>query len=436
MEMRHLRLWGDGGTSMNKTCTLVLAAAWLAGCGDETSSLADDLVEQQSAIFRGTVLSAAEVNQAGLVAIYHPWEPEFPNFTFRPCSGVIVRSAGGQSVVLTARHCVTHDSSVGGNIVAPSRLRLLPTPNPGIARCPVFGGTACSNPAAPNGSVPASAVRDFPGQGDIAMITVQADWSAIANNRLGLYVGAAEALNGRPTTVYGYGVDTLAACNGPDLKRVVTGAGTARSGNFNVLGGLSLGGNPFGFTYNNTNPQEQRVMCGDSGGPHHAILWGNWRYVLGVTSTGVTITNPTPQGVAISREVQEALGGVFLSVRKIGTVSVPETKNVAVGAGGKISMAPAANVQVAPVVYDVATRRILFGTQCLGVRVNAQGQNEPFVTTCNANDTWQRWFFDWSTEMANQGTGQCMTAFSDSNVALAACNVYDDRQRWLFHAQR
>jgi hypothetical protein len=406
-----------------------LASLVLVGCGESTELLEDDVATEQSELISNITVSENEAAQRGLVAIYHPKLPEFA-IQPRPCSGVIVRSSGGQSIVLTARHCVTLDGLTGGVVASPSQIRFVPGASPGRARCP-WPQTSCPNPTPPASSIAASAIVDFGPDRDIVVVTVPADWSSIANNRLGLYIGRTDALMNRQLSAYGYGINNLVTnCN--DLPWSVSGAGTARVGTF-VINEVSSGANPIQYRYAIPNLQDQRIMCGDSGGPDQADLWGNWRYILGIHSSGISFS---AKSIAFDLPVQQAMGGVFLSVRKIGSASVPELKNVAVGAGGKILMAPSANAQVAAVMYDVPNRRILFGGSCMGARLNAQGQNEPFVTMCNASDPQQQWLFDPSTEIRNLGIGQCMTALSDSNVALSPCNVYDDRQRRLFHPQR
>ena len=47
-----------------------------------------------SAIYQGVNVNSTELDNSGLVAIYHPKDPSFPNWYPRPCSGVIVAATG------------------------------------------------------------------------------------------------------------------------------------------------------------------------------------------------------------------------------------------------------------------------------------------------------------------------------------------------------
>ena len=407
-------------TTLLGSAIVLAVAIWVGGCGIETEAEDEAVETRQSEIYKGVVLNATEVADRGLVAIYHPKLPS--GYFKRPCSGVILKSGstpgGIQSVVMTARHCVTADGSTWGALAHPSLVRLIATPAPGIA-----------NPNIPAGTVAANSIVGNFGF-DIALITVLNDWSSIANRRLGLYVGSPQHLVGRQLSAFGYGIDSSdGSCVGN--SNVVTGAGTARMGSpFQIVEASvdPFSNQPIMYKYTNSNAQGQRVMCGDSGGPDQMDMWGDWRYILGIHSTGVDVK---AESVAISANIQIAIGGLYLSVRKIGSASAPEIKNIGVGGQGELVMGfPGYSV-----VYDRTTQRLHMSYGCLSVRTNAQGQSEPyFASTCD-NSNLQKWNFDPATDIRNLQTNQCITAVSATSVLMTSCNVYDQRQRWLFHPQ-
>ena len=157
-------------SARTRTIWLAIALGAAAACGEyEAASDTDtDTATEVSAIYNGVPLGSSELAASGLVAIYHPKDPSFPNFYPRPCSGVIVRAGGGQSTVLTARHCVTTDNTIYGPLVDPSRLRLTPTLSPGPAL-----------PDPPANAVPGWVVIDKLGPvTDIAVVSVLTDWSS------------------------------------------------------------------------------------------------------------------------------------------------------------------------------------------------------------------------------------------------------------------
>src|SRR6188472_2395775 len=125
---------------MMKIVTLGAALALFVGCGEASESGPEEsLGTTHEDLARGTVMSATDVQNAGLVAIYHPHLPQFTFFP-RPCSGVIIRSfappltsVGVISLVLTARHCVTVGGGIQGTLAAGNQLRLIPSTNPGPA---------------------------------------------------------------------------------------------------------------------------------------------------------------------------------------------------------------------------------------------------------------------------------------------------------------
>src|SRR5687767_12466994 len=81
----------DPRNPMKNFSMIVTALMLLVGCGAPADGTEEPFATEQQAIANGTVLTAADVQNAGLVAIYHPKLPSFTWFP-RPCSGVIIRS--------------------------------------------------------------------------------------------------------------------------------------------------------------------------------------------------------------------------------------------------------------------------------------------------------------------------------------------------------
>jgi hypothetical protein len=166
---------------------VVLVASACGGYENDT-----DTETISSAIYQGVNINSTELDNSGLVALYHPKDPSFPNWYPRSCSEVIVSSNGGLTTILTARHCVTTDNSPGGTLVDASRLRLVRTLNPGPA-----------NPNPPAGVTPYLIMDKGGTQNDVAVVFASVDWTSIGDKRIGLYVGDPHTLVGTQFTAYG-----------------------------------------------------------------------------------------------------------------------------------------------------------------------------------------------------------------------------------------
>lgn len=408
----------------SRTGCLFVALCTVACSGGYESSSPETETEA-SPIYAGVELSQSELDASGLVAVYHPHPPEFPDFYPRPCSGVIVRSSGGLSMVLTARHCVTTDGDDDGPLVNAFQLRLSRTLRP-----------LAAPPGPPPDAVTPTFIFDKMGaRMDIAAVFVVADWQAVADQRMGLYVGDPRSLQSQRFTAYGYGINEYDA--GCGVTHSTFGAGIARSGSdFTVTTGrIFFGGQPASYEYSPISTNGQVTMCGDSGGPDELIN-GAGRLLLGVHSSGVSLdidSTSTP----FDFSMQELLGGLYLGNRMANPDSMlgenPSTHNV--------QMVARDSEQRTTVTYDVPTKRIQMNGRCLSAVSGFIIPPPAWLAACNASDPAQMWTVYPNGQIANPRTGKCLTNGS-SGVALGACvltlngrPIRPSATMWSFRAQ-
>lgn len=390
-------------------------------CGFEGEPLEE--ATEISAIFNGTNLSASELNASGLVALYHPQLPGFPNFFPRPCSAVIVRSEGGMSTVLTARHCVTTDNTVGGTLVDPSALRLTPTLSPGPAL-----------PDPPPDAVTAFYVMDKEGSlEDVAVVFVLAEWSSIANNRIGLFVGDPHNLVSQQFTAYGYGINVADGGCGVDYSTV--GAGVARSGAYFTVTDGYLDGNsqPTEYAHTALSTNGQAVYCGDSGGPDE-MVGGQGRVLLGVHSSGATTEGPV-YSTAFDLGLQHSLG---LHLRPAS--AAPDAFLAEDPATGNVQMVPGGS-PLTNVSYDVSSMLLSMNGRCVAAVNSTWPQVSAYLATCDSTNPAELWGYSRYGQLVNPRTGKCLNQGS-SVVGLAACVVTLNGRSfrpsstlWTFRAQ-
>ncbi len=406
----------------------IVGVTWIAlalatnACGGNVEGSEAGTASETSGIVNGMDLSASELAASGLVAIYHPKEPIYPSFHPRPCSGVIVRSEGGLSTVITARHCVTTDSTIGGQLADGAALRFSPTLTPGPAL-----------PDPPPDAVSGWFVVDrFGDLADIAMVYVFADWSSIANHRIGLYVGDAHNLLSQSVTAYGYGIYVADGDCGTNYSTV--GAGVARSGAYFPI--VSATTNPAQYGYTNVSSNGQSVYCGDSGGPDE-IVGGQGRVLLGVHSSGASMLIPA-YSTAIDIGMQNTLGGLYLRPASVPADSAlgedPYTGNVQIVSAG--------NPQMTTVSYDVANKLINMNGRCLSAVSSFWPPAIAYLQDCNTADPSQLWSVGMNGQIVNPQTGKCL-AVGSSGVVLGSCLVTllgrpfrPSSTLWTFRAQR
>lgn len=408
-----------------RTNWIVVALCTVACSGGNESSSPETETETETfPILNGFELSQSELDASGLVAIYHPHPPEFPDFYPRPCSGVIVRSSEGLSMVLTARHCVTTDGDDDGPLVGGFQLRLSRTLRPGAAP-----------PGPPPDAVSAVFVFDKPGaRRDIAAVFLVADWQSVADQRMGLYVGDPRSLESQRFTAYGYGINDPDGLCGVNHSSV--GAGIARSGSdfIGTVGRVAGDGQPSSYEYSPISTNGQVTMCGDSGGPDELIN-GAGRLLLGVHRSGVS-TEIDSTSTPFDFGLQELLGGLYLGNRMANPDSMlgenPSTHNV--------EMVARDSEQRTTVTYDLSPKRIQMNGRCLSA-VSAFIPPPASLAACNASDPAQIWNVNPNGQISNPRTGKCLVNGS-WGVALGACvvtlngrPVRPSSTMWSFRAQ-
>jgi hypothetical protein len=288
----------------------LLLAPGVTACGGdaELPEVADSTDSTSEAVVNGTAVSAAVAQARGLVAIYHIDTTVTPNVWFpRVCSGKIIRSVNGRSKVITARHCATGTGNTNGALRPVGEFRLLPgtsvalpNPNPPAAALTPVGLTAA----------PVSNDVDERAR-DLAVFTVNANWSAQVAAKDPLYLGDPALLVNANVQAFGYGINVSNwACQGNGS--VTNGAGVARTANPFKVTSSKLFGNAGYYVHNNQNSAGQAVICGDSGGPDFTTVFGftGMAHFTGVHSTGGTTfaEQSTP-----SVWLQMALGGSYMS---------------------------------------------------------------------------------------------------------------------------
>jgi len=400
---------------------LSLALATTA-CGSNFDGSDTETASEPAGIVNGVDLGASELSAAGLVAIYHPKEPLYPSFHPRPCGGVIVRSEGGLSTVLTARHCVTTDSTIGGQLADGSALRFSPTLTPGPAL-----------PDPPPDAVSGWFVVDrFGTLADIALVYVFADWSSIANHRIGLYVGDPHHLLSQSIIAYGYGINVADGNCGSDYSTV--GAGTARSGAYFPI--VEAYTDPAEYGYTNVSSNGQSIYCGDSGGPDE-IVGGQGRVLLGVHSSGASTLIPA-YSTAIDIGMQNTLGGLYLR-----PASVPADSALAEDPStGNVQIVSAGNPQMTTVSYDPASKLLNMNGRCVSAVSSLWPPSIAHLLECNTADASQLWSVNPNGQIVNPQTGKCL-AVSSSGVVLGSCLVTllgrpfrPSSTLWTFRAQQ
>lgn len=408
----------------------IIAGAVL-GCGAEVQEASEesDIGVEREPVVKGTSLSASEVQSVGLAAIFH-FDPPTNTWFPRPCSGKIIRSVSGVSKVITARHCVTTTGAIGGTILSASQLRVSPTASPGIA-----------NPNPPASAITASAVVGAPvdttipeEQRDQAIITVDADWSAQAASKDALWVADPSLLVGLNVTGYGYGINVADWNCGTNLSTV--GAGVARQGSpFKVVSGTRT--KTYGkYAITNSNASGQALICGDSGGPDLATLFGTSPPVRHYTGTHSTGTSAQASSPVPSFWLQQQLGGGYMS-------AYLSSLNVGLEGLKTLKALPASDLTNRGFAYHAdlkQLRRVVSSSVCVAFGVRDDGSIGAITESCGTGGSNENWEITQDQRLISIGADrQCLTLASNNRLDLKPCldardgNVWN--QRWRFHPQ-
>jgi len=407
---------------------LSLLSANLAACGAEAPDQpsGEPVAEASESVVNGTVLTSSQVQTLGLAAVYH-FDPVNNRWFPRPCSGKIIRSVGGVSKVITARHCVTTTGAISGTVMTASNFRVAPATNPGLP-----------NPNPPASAIVASGIAAAPVDSTIpderrdqAVLTVNANWSAQAASKDALWVGDPSLLVGLRINSYGYGIN-VADWN-CSLNISTVGAGVARgSASFNVLS--SARSKAYGtYTFQNSNTSGQAVICGDSGGPDMLMLLGLSSYA-GTHSTGGP---SSATSVIPSFWLQQQVGGGYLS-------PYSTALNVGIDINEVVAAFPPGNANTIAFAYHLDLRqvRVMVSTaRCLAFGVRSFDQTVGAITeSCGTGGTNENWDLTQDQRLVSRAAdGMCLTLASNNRLDLKPCldardgNVW--KQRWLFHPQ-
>lgn len=223
-------------------CSMAAAAVSMA-CGDGSEK---SIGKSRDDILNGTPSSAAETQ--GWVMVTH-------NNINIACSGTLIRN----DMILTARHCVTVDTSIGGTVDT----------NP--ANFFITMGTQVQDASRIIAASPSVDVALIQTAAFFSMNGARYDWSR------GIYSGTDASLLNSTLLCYGYGAN---ACDG-------SGALVLRTAN------LTVSSTTTAYLAYNTNSSNQNFWKGDSGG---SCLSGS--VMTGVTSTctcGVSCTQQGPE---------------------------------------------------------------------------------------------------------------------------------------------
>lgn len=422
----------QNGTAHWHIATAALLVLGASACGDAESLEAAETPDTSAeAIVNGSAVSAAVAQARGLVAVYHMDKTVTPNVWFpRVCSGKIIRSVNGQSKVITARHCVTTNGSISGPLMPVSDFRLLPgtsaplpNPNPPVNAVTPVGLTAA----------PVSAAVDERAR-DLAVFTVNADWSAQVATKDPLYLGDPALLINANVQAFGYGINVANwACQGNGS--ITTGAGVARTANPFKVTSSTLFGDAGYYAHNNQNSSGQAVICGDSGGPDFTTVFGftGMAHFTGVHSTGGT--NFAEQSTP-SVWLQGALGGSYMS-------SFGNNLNAGNPIGANyLQMLPASDRTTTPLVYNLKTKHLKHANQskcvAFGVRNDPLQTIGAILVSCGTTGSNEIWTITKDLRLKNAGAdGLCLTANTNNLLDLRPC--VEDGNSWLqrfhFHPQ-
>jgi hypothetical protein len=408
---------------------LPLGLALAAACGPVGSSAPEDELDTavaERAIVNGTTMTEPQMRGTGLAALYH-FDPIQGRWFKRPCSATIIYSVGGSSLVMTARHCVTDDTEVTGNPLPASSVKILPAISAGLA-----------DPNPPVDAVTAASIFTHPSRvgvagtnWDLAFVRVNADWSSRVSLRLGFYLGTPMSLPNTSIWAYGYGINVNDWSCQTTGDTVTNGAGIARiSSPFTITFGNRVGDGG-AYRHGNSNGADQKVICGDSGGPDIAAFGASgtiWYHLTGVHS-GATASESLSTVVS-ALYAQNFLGGLLLSPLTAPTTVVGQQGNFAIGV-------TAGSSQQKRFVYRQDNRQIRTSSStsstCFGRGTRSDGTIGGVFASCTIA-TAQQWELAPDLRIRNVASGECLTYAAGGRLDLATCGTAV-AQRFVFHVQ-
>jgi hypothetical protein len=421
-----------------KRAPVYLVPIWLAvlstACAPEGlpgEAPAPDVEARQQALTNATPLSSNPI----FTAIYHfqrsgtctpPITDVFHSplttppsgfFWPRPCSGRVIRRNGNEFFILTARHCVTQNSSIMGPLALNGDLKVTTATTPGVI--PTFEMDGFIMPmTAPPASIDATVFAAGANNGQIAedRAIIKASGLNITSGRTAIYAGTPGELLGITLLSEGYGRSVEGHCYGHNGS----GAGVLRQGyGFRVDQSVA---SQFVHTFDSIFTAGQHQLGGDSGSPlHYMNQLNGTRYLVGVTSTQVDGAG----GADIRQWLQDQLGHLYLVHydRYRGSSWIVGAQQFD---GGSVGYAFTGDTAETRLVYDAVNKQLRFGSFCVADAGNGNTASRP----CNSGDTTQKWNYgQWTSQFSNVGTGKCLDA--GAKVNAMPCQL-SNRQSWLF----
>ena len=317
---------------------LMLLGAGAIGCGDGEPGEALD--EETGAIANGTTITS---NLYGVVAIYHQNE-DTPSSTWfpRPCTGVVLNpSTGWETLILTARHCVTPDANpnqgVDGPPLAEERIRVTAELAPGPAPPPANAVAPCSL------SVPPSPNNGYLGLNetlDLALLAVCDPIPGLNATSTPLFMGSTGDLSGASLTMYGYGISS-------GTNNATSGV-LRRSTGHQITGFDGTSPGATGYDYNGYNfsdgTNSTYSLHGDSGGPSFWQETNSLRVQIGVHATGGSPGNSSDTSISriTNTWIQSQIGRLYVRPHNAMTRALTRSS---LNSGASVSTASTSAVQ-------------------------------------------------------------------------------------------
>ena len=409
----------------------LLLGSGAIGCGEGEPG--DELDEESRAIANGTTVSS---NSWGVVAIYHQNENTSSSTWFpRPCTGIVLNpSTGWESVILTARHCVTPDANpnqgVDGPPLSAARLRVTAELAPGPAPPPPSAVTPCNIAVPPS---PNNGYLDLDETLDLALVFVCTPIPGLSAVSIPLYMSSTGDLDGDALSMYGYGCFVGADSSTSGVLRTSTGHHITGFDTFNA-GETGYDYNGFKFS-DGTN--STYLLHGDSGGPSFWQASNSFSVQIGVHDSGGAAGGKS-WDTAVSRIttqwIQSRIGRLYIRPHNAMTRALTRSS---LNNGASVSTATTSSVQSTVAVsqyfeYEFSTRHIrapdsVDGTTCL----KRNSDNTVVMQTCTTY-TSQKWWVTDENTIRTHDPSLCLQRQSDNTVIVAQCSDTNKAQKWYF----
>lgn len=429
----------------------------LVACGDPPTW--SEEVETQTRQYEQRLINGGQTtNNSNYVAFYHrgtghcsPRDGDahddgydYTNMWWpRPCSGILIRKDGNVNFVLTARHCVTVDGSIGGPLLPGDQdMRATSVVNPGVLATWEWNGGIYVGGTPANYTLPTSVYRAYtyvePDEGvdgaqlaaikrigqDLAIVRAVGDLMAPQTpKRIPiLAVGSATSdlasLDGKSLRTAAYGRAVAGHCYGHNTS----GAGVLRTG-----AGFTIN-DPTYATLGHVNPTSNgyEIIGGDSGGPLYFLSVYpeyTWTRLAGVSSTG----GRGAGSANLLSWLQSQFGNLYLI--DAGSVSTNRIVGSSLTDGSFVRDTYTTDTEQTRIRY--VRRQLRFGSWC----IEDETLNQPVRTrSCvyrASPDHPQAWDLEADGRITNRITGRCLHSYGG---ILTTTGCSDNPRRWAFLA--